>query len=71
MVKSIIFLKNTVSQNLTYRNLYINGLISQFDSVKVLGNGEIKGKFIFKVNAVSDKAKTAIEAAGGSVEIVK
>ena len=53
------------------QNLYINGLISQFDNVKVLGNGEIKGKFIFKVNAVSEKAKTAIEAAGGSVEIVK
>ena len=53
------------------QNLYINGLISQFDCVKVLGNGEIKGKFAFKVNAVSDKAKTAIEAAGGSVEIVK
>jgi large subunit ribosomal protein L15 len=53
------------------QNLYINGLISQFDSVKVLGNGEIKGKFTFKVNAVSEKAKTAIEAAGGSVEIVK
>ena len=53
------------------QNLYINGIISQFDSVKVLGNGEVKGKFVFKVNAVSEKAKTAIEAAGGSVEIVK
>ncbi|GAB2834548.1 large ribosomal subunit protein uL15 [Ferruginibacter profundus] len=53
------------------QNLYINGLISQFDSVKVLANGEIKGKFAFKVNAISEKAKAAIEAAGGSVEIVK
>ncbi|MBK7885393.1 MAG: 50S ribosomal protein L15 [Chitinophagaceae bacterium] len=52
-------------------NLYINGLISQFDNVKVLGNGELKGKFSFKVNAVSEKAKAAIEAAGGTVEIVK
>ncbi len=52
-------------------NLYINGLISQTDRIKVLGNGEIKGKFTFKVNAVSEKAKAAIEAAGGSVEIVK
>ena len=51
-------------------NLYINGLVSQNDRVKILGNGEIKGKFTFKVNAVSDKAKSAIEAAGGSVEIV-
>jgi len=53
------------------QNLYMNGLISQTDNVKLLGNGEIKGKFSFKVNAVSEKAKAAIEAAGGTVEIVK
>jgi large subunit ribosomal protein L15 len=52
-------------------NLYMNGLISQTDSVKILGNGEIKGSYTFKVNAISDKAKAAIEAAGGTVEIVK
>lgn len=52
-------------------NLYINGLISQNDKVKILGNGELKKKFSFKVNAISEKAKSAIEAAGGSVEIVK
>jgi large subunit ribosomal protein L15 len=53
------------------QNLYINGLIGQNDAVKILGNGELKGKYSFKVNAVSEKAKAAIEAAGGSVEIVK
>ena len=53
------------------QSLYDNSLISQNDKVKILGNGEIKGKFSFKVNAVSEKAKAAIEAAGGSVEIVK
>ncbi|MFT3981092.1 MAG: 50S ribosomal protein L15 [Ferruginibacter sp.] len=53
------------------QNLYINNLIGQNDAVKVLGNGEIKGKYSFKVNAVSEKAKAAIEAAGGTVEIVK
>lgn len=52
-------------------NLYINGLVSQNDRVKILGNGEIKTKYAFKVNAVSEKAKSAIEAAGGTVEIVK
>jgi large subunit ribosomal protein L15 len=39
--------------------------------VKILGNGEIKAKLSFKVNAVSEKAKSMIEAAGGTVEIVK
>ena len=52
-------------------NLYINGLVNRTDRVKILGNGEIKGKLAFKVNAMSEKAKSAIEAAGGSVEIVK
>ncbi|TBR19825.1 MAG: 50S ribosomal protein L15 [Chitinophagaceae bacterium] len=52
-------------------NLYVNGLVSQNDRVKLLGNGEIKAKVSFKINAVSEKAKAAVEAAGGSVELVK
>lgn len=52
-------------------NLYINNLIGQNDRVKVLGNGVLKANIVFKVNAVSQKAKGAIEAAGGSVEIIK
>ena len=51
--------------------LYINNLISQNDRVKILGNGVLKAKLPFTVNAISEKAKGAIEAAGGSVEIVK
>lgn len=53
------------------QNLYMNGLISQTDSIKILGNGELKGKFAFTVQAASAKAKAAIEAAGGTIEIVK
>lgn len=56
---------------ISLENLYINGLISRTDKVKVLGNGELKTKLTFKVNAVSEKAKSAIEAAGGSVEVLK
>lgn len=52
-------------------NLYINGLISRTDKVKILGTGEIKSALNFKVHALSAKAKTAIEAAGGKVEIIK
>ena len=58
-------------QEFSLENLYTNGLISQTDRVKVLGNGELKTKLAFKVNAISGKAKSAIEAAGGSVEVVK
>ncbi len=52
-------------------NLYINGLVGRTDKVKVLATGELKAKLSFKVNAISEKAKTAVEAAGGSVEILK
>ena len=54
----------------SFENLYNNKLVSQNDKVKILGSGEIKSKLSFKVNAVSQKAKEAIEAAGGTVEIV-
>ncbi len=55
----------------TIDNLYVNGLISKTDKVKVLGNGELKTKLSFKINAISSKAKEAIEAVGGAVEIIK
>jgi large subunit ribosomal protein L15 len=52
-------------------NLYSNGLIGRKDRVKILANGEVKSKLKFIVNAISDKAKQAIEEAGGTVEILK
>lgn len=52
-------------------NLYVNGLVNRTDKVKILGNGAVTSKVTFKVNAVSEKAKSIIEAAGGSVEIIK
>ncbi len=56
---------------ITPDNLYVNGLIGKTDKVKILGNGELKAKISCKVNGVSEKAKAAIEAVGGSVEIIK
>lgn len=50
--------------------LYINGLINRTDLVKILGTGELKSKIPFKVNAASAKAKEAITAAGGTIEIL-
>ena len=55
----------------TPENLYVNGLISQTDRVKILGVGELKSKLSFKVHAVSGKAKAALEATGGTIEILK
>ncbi len=50
--------------------LYINGLINRTDLVKILANGELKSKIAFTVNAASAKAKEAIVAAGGTIEIL-
>jgi large subunit ribosomal protein L15 len=50
-------------------NLYIHNLIGQNDLVKILATGELKTKINFKVDAISAKAKAAIEAAGGTVEV--
>ena len=55
----------------TTENLYSTGLIGKTDKVKILGSGEIKTKLSFKVNAISENAKSAIEAAGGNIEILK
>lgn len=51
--------------------MYDLGLISDMSKpVKVLGYGSIEKAVQLKVNAVSEKARAAIEAAGGKVEIV-
>jgi len=57
-------------EDFSLETLYANGLISRTDKVKILGNGELKSKIAFKVNAISEKAKWAIESAGGSVELL-
>lgn len=56
---------------ISLEQLYMNGLIKRTDRVKILANGEIKTKLSFKVHALSEKAKVAIEAAGGTVEVVQ
>jgi len=57
-------------KDFSIETLYANGLIGRTDKIKILGNGELKAKLVFKVNAVSEKAKAAIEATGGSVELL-
>jgi large subunit ribosomal protein L15 len=57
-------------EDFSLETLYANGLIGRTDKVKILGNGELKSKIAFKVNAMSEKAKSAIESAGGSVELL-
>jgi large subunit ribosomal protein L15 len=61
--------KYTITE-FTLDNLYVNGLINRTDVVKILGAGEVKSKIPFKINAISAKAKEALEAAGCTVELL-
>ena len=48
-----------------------SGAVSKIvDGIKVLGKGELTKKLTVKVNAVSESAKSKIEAAGGPVEVI-
>lgn len=58
-------------QEFSVENLYVNSLIARTDAVKILGQGTLKAKTLFKVHAVSASAQKAIEEAGGTVELVK
>lgn len=55
---------------ITPETLYLTRLINRTDLIKILGRGELKSKLTFRVNAISETAKKAIEAVGGTVEIV-
>ncbi|MBL7927921.1 MAG: 50S ribosomal protein L15 [Bacteroidia bacterium] len=46
------------------------GLVAKKDLVKILGRGELKSKVNIKAHAFSASAKSAIESAGGTAEII-
>ena len=46
------------------------GIARGTDKIKVLGKGKLTSKVNIKVHAISASAKAAIEACGGSVELV-
>jgi large subunit ribosomal protein L15 len=57
-------------EEVSLESLRNSGLIRRNDRVKILSEGELKAKINFKVNAVSEKAREALEAAGSKVELV-
>ncbi|MBK7128448.1 MAG: 50S ribosomal protein L15 [Crocinitomicaceae bacterium] len=59
--------------NLTEVNpavLIERGLASKHDNIKILGRGELKAKLKVTAHAFSATAKSGVEAAGGTVEII-
>lgn len=57
-------------KEINLETLVASGIVRKNDKVKVLGDGELKCKLDIKVHACSASAKTAIESAGGTIEIV-
>jgi large subunit ribosomal protein L15 len=56
--------------NVDPETLRDRGLVAKRGLVKVLGRGEISVPLTVKAHAFSDAARRAIEAAGGSVEVL-
>ena len=52
------------------QNLIDAGMVSKNCKVKLLGSGEVESAFNIKVHKVSESAKSAIEKAGGTVEVI-
>jgi large subunit ribosomal protein L15 len=51
-------------------SLVANGIAKAGDRIKVLGNGKLTSKVNLQIHAISASAKAAVEACGGSVELV-
>ena len=62
--------KTTGNGNVDVAALVAAGVAKASDRIKILGNGKLTSKVSIKVHAISASAKAAIEAAGGSVELV-
>jgi large subunit ribosomal protein L15 len=57
----------TVDATFLYDNGFVRG---KLDGIKILGTGELSKKLTIKVESVSAGARTKIEKAGGSIELV-
>ncbi|HVB02610.1 MAG TPA: 50S ribosomal protein L15 [Chitinophagaceae bacterium] len=58
-------------EEISQETLFSKGLIRKADKVKILAGGDLKRRLPFRINAISAAAKQAIEAAGGTVEILQ
>ena len=61
-------LEKVGSKEINRETLVKAGMIKRSAPIKILGNGEVNGKFTVSVSAVSSSAKEKIEKAGGKVE---
>lgn len=62
---------NKVEGTVDPSSLYKAGLVTKTAQVKILAKGELKKAVTVKAHAFSEKAKEAIEKAGGKTEVIK
>lgn len=60
-----------VTGNVDAKSLYEAGLVGKTAQYKILAKGEVKKALTVKAHAFSEKAKLAIEKAGGKIEVIK
>lgn len=60
-----------IEGNVDPASLYKAGLVTKKAQVKILAKGELKKAVTVKAHAFSEKAKEAIEKAGGKIEVIK
>ena len=61
--------KHNISE-ISFEKLRELNIVAKNDKIKILGRGELKSPVRFKVHAASESAKEAIQAAGGSIELI-
>ncbi len=59
-----------VKDVITFDDFVDLGLVGKRELVKILGRGELKASLTIYAHKFSEKAKTAIEAAGGKIELL-
>ncbi len=62
---------NKFDKNVDPESLYKVRLITKNSKIKILAKGEVTKALKVKTHFISEKAKAAIEKAGGSVEVIK
>ena len=71
-----IFAKTVAAVNVSALNVFEAALVETglvkgwFDSIKILGNGDLSKKLTVQVSAYSESAKQKIENAGGKAEVI-
>ncbi|MFN0037305.1 MAG: 50S ribosomal protein L15 [Saprospiraceae bacterium] len=63
-------IQKTGTHSFDVESLVAAGVSRASDKIKVLGNGKLASQVTLKVHAASASAKAAIEALGGSIELV-